>query len=72
MEGTETRDLLYENLESDEKILIQWYRENPISVYIEIALLKLLDWEVITEEKYRKLQEETAKNADILKKRCGK
>ena len=40
MEKIETENL-YKELKSDEKILIEWYRENPLSVYIEIALIKM-------------------------------
>ncbi|MEY8393051.1 hypothetical protein AALA98_17230 [Lachnospiraceae bacterium 45-W7] len=61
MERNKPKTLYYKNSSDDEKILIQWYRENPHSVYMEIALLKLLDWEIITKEKCREFQAETCK-----------
>ncbi len=70
MEKNETECLLYEELKSDEKILLQWYRENPLSVYIEIALLKLFSLGIITEDEYRKYQSEVVKKADMLKESC--
>ena len=70
MEKNETECLLYEELKDDEKTLLQWYRENPLSVYIEIALLKLFSLGIITEDEYRKYQSEVVKKADLLKKSC--
>ena len=54
MEKGQTRKLSYDELESDEKLLLKWYRENPLSVYIEIALIALEELEVITKNEYRK------------------
>ena len=51
-------------------ILLQWYRKNPLSVYIEIALLKLFSLGIITEDEYRNYQSEVAKKADMLKESC--
>ena len=68
MEKSKRGGLLYEELKSDEKILIQWYRENPISVYIEIALIKLVGWKVITENEHKKYQSEVVKKASLLKR----
>lgn len=59
--------MLYEELKDDEKILLQWYRENPLFVYIEISLLKLFRLGIITEDEYRKYQSEVIKKADMLK-----
>ena len=70
MEKNETECLLYEELKGNEKTLLQWYRENPLSVYIEIALLKLFSLGIITEDEYRKYQSEVVKKADLLKKSC--
>lgn len=42
-------------------------KENPISVYIEMALIKLLDWEVISESKYKKYQSRVVKKVTMLK-----
>lgn len=67
MEKGQTRKLSYDELESDEKLLLKWYRENPLSVYIEIALIALEELEVITKNKYRKCKLETEKKADLLK-----
>ncbi len=71
MEKIETENL-YKELKSDEKILIEWYRENPLSVYIEIALIKMFSLGIITEDEYKKYQSEVAKKADILKESCRK
>ena len=70
MEKNKTERLSYEELKDDEKTLLQWYRENPLSVYIEIALLKLFSLGIITEDEYRKYQSEVVKKADLLKKSC--
>lgn len=66
------RILLFDGLKDDEKILIQWYRENPISVYIEIALIKMFSWGIITKSEYREYQARAVKKADVLKKSCQK
>ncbi len=66
------KTLLYDGLKDDEKILIQWYRENPISVYIEIALIKMFSWGIITENEYREYQAKAVKKADVLKESCRK
>jgi hypothetical protein len=71
MVKSQTGDLFYEELKSDEKILIRWYKGDLVSVYIEIALIKLLGWEIITEKKYRKYQSEVVKKAAMLKKIVG-
>ena len=70
MEKNKTERLSYEELKDKEKTLLQWYRENPLSVYIEIALLKLFSLGIITEDEYRKYQSEVVKKADLLKKSC--
>ena len=70
MEKNETECLLYEELKGDEKTLLQWYRENPLSVYIEIALLKLFSLGIITVDEYRNYQSEIVKKADMLKESC--
>ena len=70
MEKNETERLSYEELKDGEKTLLQWYRENPLSVYIEIALLKLFSLGIITDDEYRKYQSEVVKKADLLKKSC--
>ena len=67
-----TEGLLYEELKNDEKILIQWHRENPISVYIEIPFKKMFNLRIITEDVYRKYQSEVAETADVLKESCQK
>lgn len=65
MEKGQTRKLSYDELESDEKLLLKWYRENPLSVYIEIALIALEELEVITKNEYRKYKAETEKSRFI-------
>ena len=51
MEEDQTRKLSYDELESDEKLLLKWYHENPLSVYIEIALIALEEFEVIIKDR---------------------
>lgn len=72
MERNETVDLPYENLDSNKKTLIEWYRKNPLSVYIEIALMAMADVGIITEEEYKKYKAEAEKKADILREYLGK
>lgn len=71
MEKSETGNLLYRELKIDEKILLQWYEENPILVYIEMALIKLLDLGIIAESKYKTYQSKVVPKADILKTLVG-
>ncbi len=59
-------------LNNGEDIIRLWHRSNPFSLYIEIALLEMLDLEIITEEEYKKYQAETIKNANIINKRHRK
>lgn len=66
MEKGQTRKLSYDELESDEKLLLKWYRENPLSVYIEIALIALEELEVITKNEYRKYKAETEKKSRFI------
>ena len=72
MERNETVDLPYENLESNKQTLIEWYRKNPLSVYIEIALMAMAGVGIITEEEYKKYKAEVEKKADILREYWGK
>ncbi len=67
MEKAKIRNLLYDKLKNDEKTLIEWYRENPLSVYIEIALMAMVDIGIITEEEYQKYKAEAEDKADILR-----
>ena len=48
--------------------MIKWYRENPTSVYIEIALIKLVGWKIITENEHKKYQSEVVKKASLWKR----
>lgn len=41
---------LYEGLKRNEIELLKWYHDNPLSVYIEIALMILADIGIIMEE----------------------
>lgn len=72
METNETVDLPYENLDINKQTLIEWYRKNPLSVYIEIALMAMADVGIITEEEYKKYKAEAEKKADILREYLGK
>lgn len=51
----------------DEKLLIEWYQDNPLSVYIGLSLIALLKLGIITEDEYNKYLLEVYKKADILK-----
>ena len=67
MEKNKTRKLLYEELNHDEIELLEWYHENPLSVYIEIALIIMADIEIITEEQRREYKARVAENAGKLR-----
>lgn len=67
MEKSKTRKLLYEGLNHDEIELLEWYHENPLSVYIEIALIIMADIEIITEEQRREYKARVAENAGKLR-----
>ncbi len=67
MEKNKTRKLLYEELNHDEIELLEWYHENPLSVYIEIALIIMADIEIITEEQRREYKARVEENAGKLK-----
>ena len=67
MEKSKTRKLLYEGLNHDEIELLEWYHENPLSVYIEIALIIMADIEIITEEQRREYKARVEENAGKLK-----
>ena len=60
-------NLLYEGLDNEKKTLIKWYRENPLSVYIEIALMAMADTGIMTEEEYEKYKRKADESADILR-----
>lgn len=67
MGKNETVNLLSDELKSDEKILLEWYQKNPLSVYIEISLMAMVDVGIITEDEYKKYKSETEEKADILR-----
>lgn len=67
MEKSKTRKLLYEGLNHDEIELLEWYHVNPLSVYIEIALIIMADIEIITEEQRREYKARVAENAGKLR-----
>jgi hypothetical protein len=68
MRNNTEKNMLHECQNNEEKILIEWYRDNPLSVYIGITLIKLLSLGIITENEYKKYLSEVYKKADILKK----
>ena len=68
MEKSKRQKMLFEGLKSDEIELLKWYRENPLSVYIEISLRVLADIGIITEEQHREYQAQAEENAGILRK----
>lgn len=57
----------YDGLKRDERILLEWYRENPLSVYIELALMVMAEIDIMTEEEYKKYKKRAEENADTLK-----
>ena len=67
MEKNKTRKLLYEGLNHDEIELLEWYHVNPLSVYIEIALIIMADIEIITEEQRREYKARVEENAGKLR-----
>lgn len=67
MEKSKTRKLLYEGLNHDEIELLEWYHVNPLSVYIEIALIIMADIEIITEEQRREYKARVEENAGKLR-----
>lgn len=72
MEKNETENLYDESknddeLTSDEKIILQWYRENPLSLVFELILMKMLELEIISPELHKQIQSEVVKKKDILK-----
>lgn len=67
MEKSKLWHLLYDDLKSDEKTLIEWYRANPLSVYIEIALMAMVDIGIMSENDCQKYKAEAEANADVLR-----
>lgn len=73
MEKNKTRKMLYEGLKHDDIELLEWYHYNPLSLYIEIALMVMADIEIITEEQRREyktqVEENTGKLREYLRKK---
>lgn len=74
MEKNKTENLLLydefksdDELKNDEKTLIEWYRNNPLSVYIEIALMAMADIGIMSENDYHKYKAQAEANADVLR-----
>lgn len=67
MEKREKVKQMYEGLKRDEIKLLEWYHENPLSVYIEIALMIMADIGIITEEQHKTYKAQAEENADKLK-----
>lgn len=67
MEKNKTRKLLYEGLKRDEIELLEWYHENPLSVYIEIALMIMADIGIISEEQRSEYKAQAEANAGKLR-----
>lgn len=49
---------------NEENLLIEWYRDNPLSVYVGITLIKMLSLGIITGDEYKKYLSEVYKEAD--------
>ena len=67
MEKNKREKLLFQGLKRDEIELLEWYRENPLSVYIEISLRVMADIGIITEEQYKAYQAQAEENAGVLR-----
>ena len=67
MKKSEARKILYDELKNDEKILIQWSKENPLSTYMEIALITLAELQIITIEEYRNYKAKIEEKTGLLK-----
>lgn len=67
MEKNKTRKLLYEGLKRDEIELLEWYHENPLSVYIEIVLMIMADIGIISEEQRSEYKAQAEANAGKLR-----
>lgn len=71
--SNETENLSHDELKnddeltSDEKLLINWYETNKCSLYLELALVYMLQLDIISKETYTQIQAEVVKKADILK-----
>lgn len=72
MKTNKTEHMLHECQNNEENLLIEWYRDNPLSVYIGITLIKMLSLEIITEDEYKKYLLEVYKKADVLKESSRK
>ena len=72
MKTNKTEHMLHECQNNEENLLIVWYRDNPLSVYIGITLIKMLSLEIITEDEYKKYLLEVYKKADVLKESSRK
>lgn len=72
MRNNTAKNMLHECQNNEEKLLIEWYRDNPLSVYIGITLIKMLSLGIITEDEYKKYLSEVYKKADVLKESSRK
>jgi hypothetical protein len=67
MEIKKTPNLLFDGLKHDEIELLEWYHHNPLSVYIEISLMVMLNVGIITKEQYKTYKAQAEENADLLR-----
>ncbi len=67
MKKNKTRKLLYESLKNNEIELLEWYHDNPLSLYIEISLMVMADIGIITEEQRKMYKAQAEKSAGILR-----
>lgn len=72
MRTNKEENMLHECQDNEEKLLIEWYRNNPLSVYVGITLIKMLSLGIITEDEYKKYLSEVYKKADMLKESSQK
>lgn len=53
-------------LKEDEEMIRRWEKNNPVTLIIEIALIKLADLGIISEKQREDLHLEVTKFADVL------
>lgn len=58
---------MYESLKNNEIELLEWYHDNPLSLYIEISLMVMADIGIITEEQRKMYKAQAEKSAGILR-----
>ena len=68
MEKDGMKDLLFENLKAEESLL-QWFRENPISLTMVFMMVYLVESEIVDQETARGYMREITLRADELQEK---